>query len=76
MTSQYSDLKFKVTRGTSLMSEISHRSCGSEVVFSAHRVVVAARCKWFERALKSGMKESLERYVLALFPLFLPHFAS
>lgn len=27
----------------------------------AHRVVIAARCDWFRRALLSGMKESIDR---------------
>lgn len=29
----------------------------------AHRVVIAARCDWFRRALLSGMRESIDRYV-------------
>lgn len=27
----------------------------------AHRVIVAARCDWFRRALLSGMKEAIDR---------------
>lgn len=27
----------------------------------AHRVIVAARCDWFRRALLSGMRESIDR---------------
>ena len=27
----------------------------------AHRVVIAARCDWFRRALLSGMRESIDR---------------
>ena len=29
----------------------------------AHRVVIAARCDWFRRALLSGMRESIDRWV-------------
>jgi hypothetical protein len=28
----------------------------------AHRVIVAARCDWFRRALLSGMREAIDRY--------------
>ncbi|XP_059139140.1 LOW QUALITY PROTEIN: uncharacterized protein LOC131927488 [Physella acuta] len=43
----------------------------------AHRVVVAARCDWFRRALLSGMKEAIDRKIIVhdtnpeLFTLFL-----
>lgn len=30
-------------------------------VFKAHRVIVAARCEWFRKALLSGMKEDIHR---------------
>ena len=33
------------------------------VEIPAHRVIIAARCDWFKRALLSGMKESIERFV-------------
>jgi len=36
---------------------------GGKVVIPAHRVIVAARCKWFRRALLSGMKEAIDRCV-------------
>ena len=37
---------------------------GEEVVeILAHRVVVAAHCDWFRRALQSGMKEAINRQV-------------
>ena len=32
------------------------------VVIVAHRVVVAAGCEYFKRALQSGMKETIDRY--------------
>lgn len=34
---------------------------------SAHRVVVAARCDWFRRALLSGMREAIDRLVVEIF---------
>lgn len=30
-------------------------------VVRAHRVVLAARCRWFYRALLSGMREAIDR---------------
>eukprot|EP00058_Branchiostoma_floridae_P010098 XP_002595586.1 hypothetical protein BRAFLDRAFT_117505 [Branchiostoma floridae] len=45
----------------------------------AHRVIVAARCDWFRRALLSGMKEAIDRRITvhdtspALFRLFLEY---
>lgn len=32
-----------------------------EVVFPAHRVIVAARCEWIKKALLSGMREAIDR---------------
>lgn len=32
-------------------------------VIKAHRVIVAARCDWFRRALLSGMREAIDKYV-------------
>lgn len=29
--------------------------------FKAHRVIVAARCEWFKKALLSGMQEDINR---------------
>ena len=37
--------------------EVDHIPC--------HRVVVAARCDWFRRALLSGMRESIDKWVAA-----------
>lgn len=34
---------------------------GEGVVITAHRVIVAARCEYFKRALQSGMKEAIDR---------------
>lgn len=30
-------------------------------LLKAHRVIVAARCDWFRRALLSGMREAIDR---------------
>jgi hypothetical protein len=32
----------------------------------AHRVIVAARCDWFRRALLSGMREAIDRYPITM----------
>ncbi|XP_034251805.1 uncharacterized protein LOC117651669 isoform X2 [Thrips palmi] len=48
----------------------------------AHRVIVAARCDWFRRALLSGMRETIDRKILvhdtnpALFLVFLEYLYS
>lgn len=39
---------------------VSEETCS----ISAHRVIVAARCDWFRRALLSGMREAIDRSVL------------
>ena len=36
-------------------------------VVKAHRVVLAARCRWFYRALLSGMREAIDRLAINLF---------
>lgn len=33
------------------------------LTIKAHRVIVAARCDWFRRALQSGMKEAINKFV-------------
>lgn len=33
------------------------------LVVKAHRVILAARCRWFYRALLSGMREAIDRYI-------------
>lgn len=34
--------------------------------FRAHRVIVGSRCEWFNKALSSGMQESINRLVWAI----------
>lgn len=38
---------------------------GGQVV-KAHRVILAARCRWFYRALLSGMREAIDRYRIVI----------
>uniref|UniRef100_A0A1I8PSK8 BTB domain-containing protein n=1 Tax=Stomoxys calcitrans TaxID=35570 RepID=A0A1I8PSK8_STOCA len=42
----------------------SHKSSIQVHNFRAHRVIVAARCEWFKKALMSGMQESLTRKIV------------
>ena len=37
-------------------------SSSAAQILKAHRVVLAARCHWFHRALLSGMREAIDRY--------------
>ncbi|XP_058444020.1 uncharacterized protein LOC131425830 [Malaya genurostris] len=44
-------------------------NCGTPVknqthTFKAHRVIVAARCEWFKKALLSGMQEEITRKII------------
>lgn len=38
---------------------IVHES--EKCIIRAHRVIVAARCDWFRRALLSGMREAIDK---------------
>uniref|UniRef100_A0A182PN43 BTB domain-containing protein n=1 Tax=Anopheles epiroticus TaxID=199890 RepID=A0A182PN43_9DIPT len=39
--------------------------CGTQShCFKAHRVIVAARCEWFKKALLSGMQEDINRKII------------
>jgi len=65
----YTDLEF-IVYGTPEadceQEDVFKESCTGHkenpVTFTAHRVVLSARCSWFRRALASGMKESIDRY--------------
>ena len=39
-----------------------HQETEEVCSIQAHRVIVAARCDWFRRALLSGMREAIDRY--------------
>lgn len=46
------------------LTDDDRSACGEArggVVIPAHRVIVAARCEYFKRALQSGMKEAIDR---------------
>ena len=32
----------------------------------AHCAILASRCRWFQRALLSGMRESIDKYVFSI----------
>ena len=51
----YSDLDF-VLPSDADASQVSH-------LVKAQRVILAARCRWFHRALLSGMREAIDRYI-------------
>ena len=38
--------------------------CRKVTEIPAHRVIIASRCDWFRRALLSGMRESIEQWVV------------
>ncbi|XP_017872975.1 PREDICTED: uncharacterized protein LOC108620584 [Drosophila arizonae] len=75
-SAQMADMEFEVHTYTSstssdkvwatlMMSHIEDRNTPLQVhSFKAHRVIVAARCEWFKKALMSGMQESINRKVV------------
>ena len=56
---EHSDLQFMVSGREG--GEGGEDGEDRKVVIHAHRVIVAARCQWFRRALLSGMKEAIDR---------------
>lgn len=65
----YSDMKFILASNNAPLAP-SHddattggedRTAVAGVVIPAHRVIVAARCEYFKRALRSGMKEAIDK---------------
>lgn len=62
------DMQFEVVCGAAECSEMENCNLNKSVeeeksVMKAHRVILAARCDWFRRALLSGMREAIDRYV-------------
>lgn len=49
------------TPGSPVFKGKTEGSAWEGVELKAHRVVVAARCEWFRRALLSGMREAIDR---------------
>ncbi|XP_053699216.1 uncharacterized protein LOC128746197 [Sabethes cyaneus] len=52
-----------------MSSSTNGTGCGTPVrnqshTFKAHRVIVAARCDWFKKALLSGMQEAINRKIV------------
>ncbi|GAB0094528.1 uncharacterized protein DMENIID0001_098400 [Sergentomyia squamirostris] len=64
-----SDMEFEVivpsgaTQTTNRHSSVDRLAKTTVHVFKAHRVIVAARCEWFRKALLSGMKEDIHRKI-------------
>ena len=84
-----SRIRAQVVVSNSMMMSAAQREGGgddedesgrSEEVIKCHRVILAARCPYFRRALLSGMREAIERFVImervgihaTLGPLFRP----
>ncbi|KAL7743025.1 hypothetical protein ACLKA6_011381 [Drosophila palustris] len=77
-SAQLADMEFEVQTYTSSVTakideaaaELTPKSYGPTNValqvhsFKAHRVIVAARCEWFKKALMSGMQESINKKVI------------
>ncbi|XP_050099037.1 uncharacterized protein LOC126579612 isoform X2 [Anopheles aquasalis] len=57
-TSDYSPDGLRLKAGSGLVRGGSQSHC-----FKAHRVMVAARCDWFRKALLSGMQEDINRKI-------------
>ena len=51
---------------TSGGDEADGESGRAEEVIKCHRVILAARCPYFRRALLSGMREAIERCVIPI----------
>lgn len=66
-SSSYSDLEFIISEKANAEGAGNEDGMTSPVVLKAHRVIVATRCEWFQRALGSGMKESIDRFVFVVY---------
>ncbi|XP_054262009.1 uncharacterized protein LOC128985991 isoform X2 [Macrosteles quadrilineatus] len=62
------DMVFEVVpspEGESVINQVGVEVASEEAcTISAHRVIVAARCDWFRRALLSGMREAIDRKII------------
>jgi hypothetical protein len=56
------DMEFEIV-GTGVSTEQPENETSEEgqCTIKAHRVIVAARCDWFRRALLSGMREAIDK---------------
>ncbi|KYB25250.1 uncharacterized protein LOC100141518 [Tribolium castaneum] len=75
------DMEFEIVAANSEQSENETQS-EEERIIKAHRVIVAARCDWFRRALLSGMREAIDKKIIIhdtnpfLFRIFLEYLYS
>ncbi|KAK4876099.1 hypothetical protein RN001_012521 [Aquatica leii] len=65
------DMEFEIIVSNSASDQTvrEHQEASSPVEYEtctirAHRVIVAARCDWFRRALLSGMREAIDRKII------------
>lgn len=77
------DMEFEVICDTKdLPNEGATNAVPEKSIIKAHRVIVAARCNWFRRALLSGMREAIDKKIVihdtnpALFKIFLEYLYS
>ncbi|XP_052855751.1 uncharacterized protein LOC128264356 isoform X2 [Drosophila gunungcola] len=68
-STQLADMEFEVhTHAAGKAEQAASGDSAAKVLqvhsFKAHRVIVAARCEWFKKALMSGMQESINRKVI------------
>ncbi|XP_014665386.1 PREDICTED: uncharacterized protein LOC106807533 [Priapulus caudatus] len=76
------DVVIDHTHGEPIAAKTEREPEVSMTQIPAHRVIVAARCDWFRRALLSGMRESIDKKIIVhdtnpeLFRLFLQYLYS
>ncbi|KAK2569363.1 hypothetical protein P5673_006285 [Acropora cervicornis] len=61
VSGDHADMKFELNKVDKTHCPTCAKYETNKVEIRAHRVIVAARCSWFKRALLSGMKEAIER---------------
>lgn len=61
VSGDHADMKFELNKVDKTHCPTCANYETNKVEIRAHRVIVAARCSWFKRALLSGMKEAIER---------------
>lgn len=64
VSGDHADMKFELNKVDKTHCPTCAKYETNKVEIRAHRVIVAARCSWFKRALLSGMKEAIERRIL------------
>ncbi|KAG5890631.1 hypothetical protein JTB14_020335 [Gonioctena quinquepunctata] len=57
------DMEFEVIGNNAEQTE-SSTSTEERSIIKSHRVIVAARCDWFRRALLSGMREAIDKKII------------